>query len=48
MLRGKNCLITGGNAGIGFHTAKGLALQGATVYIGLCLLLRCRRRHIRF
>ena len=33
-LDGKVFLVTGGNAGIGYHTAKHLALKGARVYIG--------------
>ncbi|XP_020572572.1 dehydrogenase/reductase SDR family member 12 [Phalaenopsis equestris] len=32
-MEGKNCLVTGGNSGIGFATAEGLASRGATVYI---------------
>ncbi|KAI0524062.1 hypothetical protein KFK09_003426 [Dendrobium nobile] len=32
-MEGKNCLVTGGNSGIGFAAAEGLASRGATVYI---------------
>lgn len=32
---GKNCIVTGANAGIGFATAEGLASRGASVYL-LC------------
>lgn len=34
-MREKVCLVTGANAGIGFETAKGLAIRGADVYL-LC------------
>ncbi|KAK9053760.1 hypothetical protein SSX86_024834 [Deinandra increscens subsp. villosa] len=30
---GKNCIVTGANSGIGYATAHGLALRGATVYM---------------
>ncbi|RFU33972.1 hypothetical protein B7463_g2345, partial [Scytalidium lignicola] len=33
-LSGKIALVTGANAGIGYHTAEELALHGAKVYIG--------------
>ncbi|KAJ4850237.1 hypothetical protein Tsubulata_008166 [Turnera subulata] len=32
-IRGKNCVVTGANSGIGYATAEGLASRGATVYI---------------
>ena len=32
-LRGKVCVVTGGNTGIGYETAVGLAQRGATVKI---------------
>lgn len=32
-MKGKNVIITGGNAGIGFETALALAKQGANVYV---------------
>eukprot|EP00246_Nothoceros_aenigmaticus_P007631 TRINITY_DN2158_c0_g1_i1.p1 TRINITY_DN2158_c0_g1~~TRINITY_DN2158_c0_g1_i1.p1 ORF type:complete len:326 (-),score=53.29 TRINITY_DN2158_c0_g1_i1:232-1209(-) len=39
-MAGKNCLVTGGNSGIGLATAKALAARGATV----CLVCRSRER----
>lgn len=30
---GKNCVVTGANSGIGYATAEGLALRGATVFM---------------
>jgi NAD(P)-dependent dehydrogenase (short-subunit alcohol dehydrogenase family) len=32
-MKGKNCVVTGGNSGIGFETARALAEQGANVMI---------------
>src|SRR5947209_3462449 len=32
-LSGRTVVVTGGNSGIGFHTAKALAAQGAAVVI---------------
>ncbi|KAL3845872.1 hypothetical protein ACJIZ3_003275 [Penstemon smallii] len=32
-IEGKNCIVTGANAGIGYATAEGLASRGATVYM---------------
>ncbi|XP_031251369.1 dehydrogenase/reductase SDR family member 12 isoform X2 [Pistacia vera] len=32
-IEGKNCIVTGANSGIGYATAEGLALRGATVYM---------------
>lgn len=32
-MEGKNCIVTGANAGIGYATAEGLASRGATVYM---------------
>ncbi|MGB5189489.1 SDR family oxidoreductase [Robiginitalea sp.] len=32
-MKGKNCVVTGGNSGIGFETARALAEQGANVLI---------------
>jgi len=32
-MKGRNVIITGGNAGIGLATAIAIAKQGATVYI---------------
>lgn len=32
-LDGKNCIVTGANSGIGFATAEGLAVRGASIYM---------------
>ncbi|MGA9238012.1 SDR family NAD(P)-dependent oxidoreductase, partial [Robiginitalea sp.] len=32
-MKGKNCVVTGGNSGIGFETARALAEEGANVLI---------------
>src|SRR5262245_53252209 len=32
-MKGQTVLVTGGTAGIGFHTARGLALRGARVLL---------------
>ncbi|ERN00361.1 dehydrogenase/reductase SDR family member 12 isoform X2 [Amborella trichopoda] len=32
-MKGKNCMVTGANSGIGYATTEGLASRGATVYM---------------
>ena len=46
-LTDKRAVVTGGNSGVGFHTAKALAEHGATVVIACRNLDKAREAAVR-